>query len=96
MTKNWEHICVVLLSPTQNSSYSISISWLSNEANNINKDPNKINFITQNVQVNSNGLCEYASTFADVSHSVLKMFFFYSYITQKIENIRFRQLNSFI
>ncbi len=62
----WEHICTVLLSPTQNSSYSISISWLSNAADHINKDPNKDNFIVRNVKVDTKGVCQYPTTFDQV------------------------------
>lgn len=66
MTVIWEHICTVLLSPTQNSSYSISISCLSNAADNMNKDPNKENFINKNVQVDSKGVYQYQTTFDEV------------------------------
>jgi hypothetical protein len=62
----WEHICTVLLSPTQNLSYSISISFLSNAADNINKDPNKENFIFRNVQVDPSGVCQYTPSFDEV------------------------------
>jgi len=62
----WEHVCTVLLSPTQNSSYSISISCLSNAADNMNKDPNKDNFIIKNVKVDSKGVCRYPTTFNQV------------------------------
>lgn len=63
----WEHICTVLLSPTSNSSYSVSISCLSNAADNINKDPNKDNLVTKNVKVDSKGVCQYPITFDQVS-----------------------------
>jgi hypothetical protein len=62
----WEHICTVLFSPTQNVSYSVSISCLSSAADNINKDPNKDNFITRNVRVDAKGLCRYPATFDQV------------------------------
>jgi hypothetical protein len=62
----WEHICVILLSPTQNSSYSVSISCLSDAADNINKDPNKENFVIKNVKVDSKGVCQYPTTFDQV------------------------------
>jgi hypothetical protein len=62
----WEHICTVLLSPTQNASYSISISWLSNAADALNKNPNKNNFIIRNVKVDSKGVCQYPTTFDQV------------------------------
>jgi hypothetical protein len=68
----WEHICTVLLSPTQNSSYSISISFLSNAADNINKDPDKENFISRNVQVDSTGLCQYPTSFDQVICFLIK------------------------
>ncbi|CAF1324255.1 unnamed protein product [Adineta steineri] len=63
MSGIWEHICTVLLSPTQNASYSVSISCLSNAADNINKDPNKNNFVIKNVNVDSVGVCQYPTTF---------------------------------
>lgn len=66
MAAIWEHICIVLLSPTQNSSYSISISYLSNAADNMNKDPNKENFISKNVQVDATGVCQHTSSFDEV------------------------------
>jgi len=66
MSSIWEHICTVLLSPTQNASYSISISWLSNAADNMNKDPNKNNFIIKNVKVDSKGVCQYPTTLDQV------------------------------
>ncbi len=66
MTAIWEHICTVLLSPTQNSSYSISISCLSNAADHMNKDPNKENFIIKNIKVDSKGACQYPTAFDQV------------------------------
>jgi hypothetical protein len=66
MSEIWEHICTVLLSPTQNLSYSISISWLSNAADNMNKDPNKENFITKNVKLDPMGVCQSSSKFDQV------------------------------
>ena len=63
----WEHICVVLLSPTKNASYSLSISHLSSAADNINKDPNKENFILKHVQVDPNGACQYSNRYDQVN-----------------------------
>jgi len=68
----WEHICTVLLSPTQNASYSISISFLSNAADNINNDPDKENFIIRNVKVDSTGVCQYSATFEQVYYFLNK------------------------
>ena len=62
MSALWERICVVLLSPTGNLSYSLSMSRLSAAADNISKDPNKENFILKNVQVNSGSTCQYSTT----------------------------------
>ncbi|CAF1544643.1 unnamed protein product, partial [Didymodactylos carnosus] len=54
----FEHICTVLLCPTQNPSYSLSISILSKAADQMNKDPDKQNFIFDSVTVHKNGVCE--------------------------------------
>ncbi|CAF1397709.1 unnamed protein product [Rotaria sp. Silwood1] len=62
----WEHICIVLLSPIQNTSYSLSISCLSTAADNINKDPDKDNFIVRNVKVDSKGECQYSTMFDEI------------------------------
>ena len=67
MSSLLEHICVVLLSPTKNSSYSLSISRLSFAADNINKDPNKENFILKNVRVDSQGACQYSDRYDQVN-----------------------------
>lgn len=66
MSGIWGHICVVLLSPTQNASFSVSISCLSYAADNINKDPNKDNFIVRNVQVNPQGQCRFSKALDQV------------------------------
>ena len=66
MADVWAHICTVLLSPNQNSAFSLSISWLSTAADNVNKDPNKANFVNKNVRVNAQGVCRYAGTFEQV------------------------------
>ena len=62
----WEHICTVLLSPTQNASYSVSVSWLSAAADGISKDPNKSNFVVRNVKVDAAGVCQHSATFDQV------------------------------
>lgn len=51
----WRNICVVLLSPSQNDQFKISISTLSKMADDMNKDPDKTNFVLQNVSVTSKG-----------------------------------------
>lgn len=56
----------VLLSPNQNSAFSLSISWLSTAADNVNKDPNKANFVNKNVRVNAQGVCHCAETYEQV------------------------------
>ena len=61
MSNIWEHICIVLLSPTQNTSFSVSISCLSHAADAINKDPDKDNFIIRNIKVDSNGQYQYST-----------------------------------
>ncbi|CAF4529471.1 unnamed protein product, partial [Rotaria socialis] len=62
MASMWEHTCTVLLSPTQNTAYSVSISCLSYAADNVNNDPDKDNFIIRNVKVDSKGEYQYSST----------------------------------
>lgn len=66
MADVWAHICTVLLSPNQNSAFSLSISWLSTAADNVNKDPNKANFVNKNVRVNAQGVCHCAETYEQV------------------------------
>ncbi|CAF4520315.1 unnamed protein product, partial [Rotaria magnacalcarata] len=66
MASMWEHICTVLLSPTQNTAYSVSISCLSYAADNVNNDPDKDNFIIRNVKVDSKGEYQYSSTLDQV------------------------------
>jgi hypothetical protein len=57
MTIIWRNICVVLLSPSQNDQFKISLSILSKMADDMNKDPDKTNFILKNVSVTSKGQC---------------------------------------
>ncbi len=53
----WRNICIVLLSPSQNDQFKISLSTLSKMADDMNKDPDKTNFILQNVSVTTKGQC---------------------------------------
>ena len=53
----WHHICIVLLSPSQNNHFKISLSTLSKMADEMNQDPDKTNFVLQNVSVTSKGHC---------------------------------------
>jgi hypothetical protein len=53
----WRNMCIVLLSPSQNDQFKISISTLSKMADNMNKDPDKTNFVLQHVSVTSKGQC---------------------------------------
>ncbi|CAM4830307.1 unnamed protein product [Rotaria magnacalcarata] len=69
MASMWEHICTVLLSPTQNTAYSVSISCLSYAADNVNNDPDKDNFIIRNVKVDSKGEYQYSSTLDQIIDS---------------------------
>lgn len=55
MSVVWQHICTVLLSPTQNNHFKISISTLSKMANEMNQDPDKTSFVRQHVSVSSKG-----------------------------------------
>ncbi|CAF4316724.1 unnamed protein product [Rotaria socialis] len=66
MASMWEHTCTVLLSPTQNTAYSVSISCLSYAADNVNNDPDKDNFIIRNVKVDSKGEYQYSSTLGQI------------------------------
>ncbi|CAM4849843.1 unnamed protein product, partial [Rotaria magnacalcarata] len=66
MASMWEHICAVLLRPTQITAYSVSISCLSHAADNVNNDSDKDNFIIRNVKVDSKGEYQYSSTLDQV------------------------------
>ncbi|CAF1130482.1 unnamed protein product [Rotaria sordida] len=70
MNSIWEYICVVLLNPKQNASFLVSISCLCCAADNINKDPNKDNFIARNVQVNVQGECRYSTALDQILSEV--------------------------
>lgn len=63
MSMVWGDICNVLLSPTQNNHFKISISTLSKMANEMNQDPDKTNFVLQHVAVSSKG--ELTSTLSE-------------------------------
>ncbi|CAF1364689.1 unnamed protein product [Adineta steineri] len=49
----WRNICFVLLSPNQNDRFKMAISTLSKLAEQMNGDPEKTNYILQNVTVTS-------------------------------------------
>ena len=49
----WRNICIVLLSTNQNDQFKISLSTLSQMADQMNDDPEKTNFVLQGVSVTS-------------------------------------------
>ena len=51
MSVVWRHICIVLSSPNQNDQFKISLSTLSKMADEMNGNPEKTNFVLQNVSV---------------------------------------------
>ena len=53
----WRNICIVLLSPSQNDQFKLSLSTLSKMADDMNKDPDKTNFILQHVSISAKGQC---------------------------------------
>jgi hypothetical protein len=66
----WRNICIVLLSPSQNDQFKISISTLSKMADDMNKNPDKTNFVLQNVSVTPKG--QFSSTIPeDVRNNTL-------------------------
>ena len=57
MSTVWRHICIVLSSPSPNDQFKISHSTLSKMADEMNGDPEKTNFVFQNVSVSQKGQC---------------------------------------
>jgi len=53
MSVVWKNVCIVLLSPSQNDQFKISLSTLSKLAHEMNSDSNKSNFLLKNVSVTS-------------------------------------------
>ena len=53
----WRNICIVLLSPSLNDQFKLSLSTLSKMADEMNKDPDKTNFILQHVSISAKGHC---------------------------------------
>ncbi|CAF3851389.1 unnamed protein product, partial [Rotaria magnacalcarata] len=51
----WRNICIVLMSPSQNDQFKMSLSVLSKLADEMNGDPEKKNFVLQNVSVTAKG-----------------------------------------
>ncbi|CAM4940035.1 unnamed protein product [Rotaria socialis] len=69
----WRNICIVLLSTNQNDQFKISLSTLSKMADQMNGDPEKTNFVLQNVSVTTKGHCSStinADNDDDVTHDV--------------------------
>ena len=72
MASIWRHICIILLSPSQNNHFKISLSTLSKMADDMNQDPDKTNFVLQNVSVTSKG--QYTSTLPEeVRNGILQI-----------------------
>jgi hypothetical protein len=77
----WRNICIVLLSPTRNDQFKISLSTLAKMAEEMNGNPDKTNFVLNNVSVSSKG--EITSTLdIDVSKISNKT---YTYISNSIK-----------
>ncbi|CAF2060447.1 unnamed protein product, partial [Rotaria magnacalcarata] len=51
----WRNICIVIMSPSQNDQFKMSLSVLSKLADQMNGDPEKKNFVLQNVSVTAKG-----------------------------------------
>ena len=51
----WRDICIVLLSTNQNDQFKISLSTLSEMADQMNDGPEKTNFVLQDVSVTTKG-----------------------------------------
>ncbi len=51
----WRNICVVLLSPNRNDHFKLALSTLAKLAQDMNADPDKTNYIFQNVSVTVEG-----------------------------------------
>ena len=68
----WRNICIVLLSPSQNDQFKLSLSTLSKMADDMNKDPDKTNFILQHVSVSAKGQCS-SSLVAEVRSKTVSL-----------------------
>jgi hypothetical protein len=51
----WQNICIILISPNQNDRFKISLSTLAKLAEEMNGNPDKTNFVLQNVSVTPQG-----------------------------------------
>ena len=82
----WQHVCMVLLSPSQNDHFKICLSTLAKLAEEMNGDPDKTNYILQNVSVTSK--CQVTNTLNDEvcnkSKTKYRTMLFVSIITLKI------------
>lgn len=67
----WRNICIVLISPSQNDQFKMSISLLSKMAEEMNANPDKTNFVLRNVVVTSKGQVN-SGLPADVSNNPMK------------------------
>jgi len=55
MTIVWKNICIVLISTNQNDKFKMSLSLLSQMADQMNKDPDKTNEVLKSVTVTLKG-----------------------------------------
>jgi hypothetical protein len=67
----WRNICIVLISPSQNDQFKMSLSLLSKMAEEMNANPDKTNFVLKDVVVTPKGQVN-SNLPTDVSNNPMK------------------------